>query len=89
MRQVSYSIKSLWTQKVRYFDDAGKKRTAHRRLGNALHVGWLVARDQFPLVDFNSPARSPPIWEPEIQAACKLSHGTSGLVPCARLWTRN
>ncbi len=51
-RQVSYCVKSYWLQKLRYFDDAGKKRTTRRRLDNGLHVDWLAWRDQFPLADF-------------------------------------
>ena len=51
-RQVSYCVKSYWLQKVRYLDGAGEKRRAPRRLDNALHVDWLVWRDQFPLADF-------------------------------------
>jgi hypothetical protein len=81
-RQVSYGVKSFWTQKVRYFDDAGKKRMAHRRLDNGLHVGWLARCGQFPLVDFNFPARDPPIWEPEIQGGAQAQprHKRSGTV---------
>ncbi len=51
-RQVSYCVKSYWPQKVRYLDDAGKKRTSRRRLDNGLHVDWLVWRDHFPLANF-------------------------------------
>ena len=51
-RQVSYCVKSYWPQKARYLDGAGKERTSPRRLDKALHVDWLVWRDQFPLADF-------------------------------------
>ena len=82
MMRAQYCVKSLKIQMVRYFDDAGKKRTAHRRLDNGLHVGWLAWRDQLSLVDFNFPARAPPIWEPEIQGGAQAQprHKQSGTV---------
>ena len=62
-RQVSYCVKSFWPQKVRYLDDAGKKRTSPRRLDNALHVEWLAWRDRIPFGRFPFPAWGPPIWK--------------------------
>jgi hypothetical protein len=51
-RQISYLYKSYWPMRVRYLTTAGEEESEFRRIEEPQHSAYLVALNQFTLLDF-------------------------------------